>query len=110
LTQTGHDANQVSVDVSGFSGASPAAGVVFYQHANYLGAASQPLAAGNYTASQLIAKGVYTNWASSARVPSGFTVVMYTNDNFIGNSWTLTSDTTNFSALSSPSPNDKVAS
>jgi hypothetical protein len=85
------------------------AGVVFYQDANYGGTAGQPLSVGTYTLSQLAAKGVPNDWASSARVPSGRTVIMYHDDNFAGQSWTITSDTPDFSTLS-PSANDQMSS
>jgi len=84
-------------------------GVTFYQDYNYAGAASQALAAGSYTTAQLAAQGVVNDWASSVRVPSGYTVTLYQNDNFSGTSWTVTSDTPNFGALS-PSANDQVSS
>jgi hypothetical protein len=55
-------------------------GVVFYQHINYGGTASQPLGPGNYTLSQLQALGFVNDWASSVRVPAGRTLTMYAND------------------------------
>jgi hypothetical protein len=85
------------------------ASVVFYQDINYGGAASQGLAKGTYTQAQLAAKGVVNDWASSARIPAGWTVIMYANDNFGGTSWTLTADTPNFVNLN-PNANDQVSS
>jgi hypothetical protein len=84
-------------------------GAIFYQNTQYGGTASQALSVGTYTLSQLAAKGVPNDWASSARVPSGRTVIMYHDDNFAGTSWTLTSDTPDFSTLS-PSANDQMSS
>lgn len=84
-------------------------GVTFYQDINYGGAASQVLPVGTYTLSQLAARGMPNDWASSVRVPSGRTVIMYSNDNFSGTSWTRTSDTPNFTTLS-PNANDQVSS
>lgn len=84
-------------------------GVTFYQDTNYGGAASQALGVGTYTLSQLAAKGMPNDWASSVRIPSGRTVIMYSDDNFTGTSWTLTSDTPNFPGLS-PNANDMVSS
>ncbi|MEO7720224.1 MAG: lectin [Capsulimonas sp.] len=84
-------------------------GVTFYQDTLYSGAASQSLAKGNYTLAQLAAKGVPNDWASSMRIPFGWKVVAYSDDNFTGASWTLTSDTPNFPGLS-PSPNDMISS
>ncbi|MCW3058368.1 MAG: hypothetical protein JWQ02_189 [Capsulimonas sp.] len=84
-------------------------GVTFYQDTLYSGAASQSLAKGNYTLTQLAAKGVPNDWASSMRIPFGWKVIAYSDDNFTGASWTLTSDTPNFPGLS-PSPNDMISS
>jgi hypothetical protein len=84
-------------------------GVVFYQDYNYGGAVSQVLPVGNYTLSQLNARGVPNDWASSVRVPAGRTLIMYSDDNFSGTSWTRTSDTPNFGTLS-PNANDQVSS
>jgi len=89
-----------------------AAGVVFYADVNTSGAASQALAKGSYTLSQLQALGFLNDWASSCKIPSGWTVVMYADNNFTGTSWTLTSSSagaTNFTKLS-PSANDLVSS
>ena len=84
-------------------------GVVFYQNSNYAGTATQKIAKGNYTIAQLQAKGFVNDWASSAQIPSGWTVIMYSNDNFGGTSWTLTANNSWFGALS-PSANDVVSS
>ncbi|MBS0027646.1 EndoS/ChiA family endoglycosidase [Chitinophaga sp. 22321] len=90
-------------------GSGGSTGVVFYQDSNYGGAASQLLAKGNYTLSQLQAKGVVNDWASSVKIPSGWTVIMYADDNFSGTSWTLTADNSWFGGLS-PTANDKISS
>jgi hypothetical protein len=84
-------------------------GVTFYADYCYDGTASSTLAPGNYTLAQLTAAGVPNDWASSASIPAGWTVTMYQNDNFSGTAWTLTSSTSNFSALS-PSANDQMSS
>jgi hypothetical protein len=84
-------------------------GVVFFQDVNYGGARSQPLAPGDYNLSQLVARGMPNDWASSVRIPSGRTVTVFQHDNFAGTSWTLTSDTPNFVALS-PNANDQASS
>jgi hypothetical protein len=86
-----------------------ASGATFYQNTSYGGSSSQPLTLGTYTTAQLAAKGVPDNWASSARVPAGWTVTLYANDNLSGTSWLLNSDTPNFPGLS-PSANDQVSS
>jgi hypothetical protein len=84
-------------------------GVVFYQDTGYGGAAGQALAKGTYTQAQLQANNVPAKWASSVKIPAGWTVIMYANDNFGGTSWTLTSDTPNFTTLS-PNANDQMSS
>jgi len=83
--------------------------VRFYQQPGYAGDASHSLVAGNYTQSQLASLGVPNAAVSSAQVPRGWTVTMYTNDNFTGQSWTLTSDTLNFSTLT-PNASNKISS
>lgn len=84
-------------------------GVTFYANSNYGGAASQALPVGTYTLSQLAALGMPNDWASSVKVPAGRTLIMYSDDNFSGQSWTRTSDTPNLTSLS-PSANDIVSS
>jgi len=84
-------------------------GVTFYQDTQYGGGAGQSLAKGNYTMSQLAAKGVPNDWASSLRLPFGWKVIMYSGDNFTGASWTVTSDTPNFPGLN-PNANDMMSS
>ncbi len=84
-------------------------GVTFYEHVDYGGAAGQALAKGNYSLGQLQAAGVQDNWASSVRIPAGWTVTIYAEDGFGGQSWTWTSDTPNFVALS-PNANDQLSS
>lgn len=84
-------------------------GAVFFQDFSYGGHASQTLPVGTYTLSQLAAKGMPNDWASSVQIPSGRTVIMYSDDNFSGQSWTLTANTANFSTLTG-NANDKVSS
>ena len=92
-----------------YTGAGGSSGVTFYQDINYGGAASQALPVGNYTLAQLAARGMPNDWASSVRVPAGRTVIMYSDDNFSGTSWTRTADTPNFTTLT-PNANDVVSS
>lgn len=87
----------------------PGAGVVFYQNTSYAGAAGLPLTAGNYTLAQLAAMGVPNDWASSMTLPPGWTVTLYSSDNFAGTSWTLTTNVPSFLTLS-PSANDQMSS
>ncbi|MFC9691239.1 glycoside hydrolase family 71/99-like protein [Kribbella sp. NPDC056951] len=84
-------------------------GVIFYEHVDYLGVAGAVLAKGNYTRAQLVAAGVQDNWASSVKVPAGWTVTIYAEDNFGGQTWVRTADTPNFTTLS-PNANDQLTS
>jgi hypothetical protein len=84
-------------------------GVTFYQNTVYGGTPSQLLAKGTYTMAQLAAKGVPNDWASSVKIPAGWTVIIYSDNNYGGTSWTLTSDTASFISLS-PSANDQMSS
>ncbi|WP_454801055.1 endo-beta-N-acetylglucosaminidase H [Mucilaginibacter phyllosphaerae] len=90
-------------------GTTPATGVNFYQDINYTGTATSSIPKGNYTTAQLQAYGFVDNWASSLKVPTGWTVTMYSNNNFTGTSWVRTANTPNFTTLS-PTANDVVSS
>ena len=68
-------------------------GVIFYQDANWQGVGSQIIQPGNYTMAQLNALTCPNDWMSSLKVPTGWTVVAYQNDNFTGTTWTFTDDT-----------------
>lgn len=109
IKQNSHDANQVSVNLTGFDGGSVSTGVTFYQNSDYLGAQSQVLTAGNYTLSQLIAKGILNDWASSVKVPPGWTATFYQHDNFGGTVWSVTTNVPNLGSLV-PGANDQVSS
>ncbi len=110
IKQNSHNATSASVNISGFGGGTIPTGVTFFQDANYQGAQSQVLTAGNYTLTQLIAKGVFNDWATSIKVPSGWTAIFYQHDNFDGTSWTVTSDVANLTSLVPPGANDQVSS
>lgn len=109
VRQTSHNSTQVTLNITGLNGGVASNGVTFYQHTGYGGAQSQVLPAGNYTLSQLSARGVPNDWASSAKVPSGWTVALYQNDNFSGTSWSIGANVTNFTTLS-PNANDQLTS
>lgn len=81
-------------------------GAIFYKDANFGGARSQSIPKGNYTMSQLSARGVPNDWASSLRLPPGWRVIMYQNDNFTGTSWTFTAET----GWVGSAPNDQMTS
>jgi arabinoxylan arabinofuranohydrolase len=67
----------------------------FYQDTDFGGTAVS-LDSGNYTTTQLLAAGIPDNWASAIKVPAGYTVEMYDQDNFSGTKWTFTADNSNF--------------
>ncbi|SHO52426.1 carbohydrate-binding protein [Anaerocolumna xylanovorans] len=79
--------------------------VTFYADINY-GGAAKTLGAGNYTLSQLNAKGIPNDWMSSLKVPGGWTVEVYEHDNFGGTKWTYTSS----SSWVGDTVNDKMSS
>lgn len=78
---------------------------VFYQDINY-GGTSASLPIGNYTLSQLKAAGIPDNWMSSLKVPTGWTVEAYSDDNFLGTKWTFTTS----SSWVGTDANDKMSS
>jgi hypothetical protein len=84
-------------------------GVQFYRDYSYNGPVSSYLKKGTYTLAQLSAAGVSDNWASSVKIPAGWKVTMYADDNFSGQSWVLTANKSSFGSLS-PSANDKISS
>lgn len=61
------------------------------QHCDY-GGYNVGLTPGSYTLSQLLARGIINDDISSLRVQSGYSVTLYQNDNFTGNSITKTGD------------------
>ncbi len=63
----------------------------FFRDCNYGGNAVK-LGIGDYNFSALSAKGIYNDDISSIKVPSGYKVFGYVDDNFTGNYVTLTSD------------------
>ncbi len=63
--------------------------VTIYEHANYQGK-SQDLKVGSYNTNRLT---IVNNTLSSLRVPRGFVVTLYTDDNFKGRTMTVTRDT-----------------
>ena len=85
------------------------AGVVFYQNINYGGASSLPFPKGNYIISNFATYNMVNDWASSVKIPTGWTVTIYSNNNYSGTSWTLTADNSWLGALS-PSANDVISS
>jgi hypothetical protein len=54
----------------------PTNGVTFYADINY-GGTAKTVGVGNYTLSQLNAKGIPNDWMSSLKVPNGWTVEVY---------------------------------
>jgi len=104
-------AGEAAVDYNNMTiirGPLPSVGVKFYSSVNYTGTASQLLAKGNYTMTQLASKGIVNDSASSVKIPAGWTVKIYQNDNFGGTVWTRTADTPSFTAI--PGLNDAMSS
>lgn len=87
----------------------PGNGVIFFQHIDFGGAASQALPVGRHNLASLRTRGFVNDWASSVRIPAGRTVLMYEHDNFGGTEWRRTADTPNFVVLQ-PNANDQVSS
>ncbi|MEK4476317.1 discoidin domain-containing protein [Paenibacillus sp. FSL R7-0048] len=81
-------------------------GAVFYQHGSYGGYAVS-LPKGRYSLDQLIEAGIRNDDITSLRIVGGVSVKLYWNDNFQGDSLTLTSDQT---TLSPYGWNDKASS
>lgn len=67
------------------------AGATFYKDCNYTGAVTS-LEAGDYTLTQLQARGILNNDISSLKVSSGYQVILYDSDNFGGTTVTTSTD------------------
>jgi hypothetical protein len=65
-------------------------GVVFYHDAEYGGAATPPIAKGDYP---VMPDTVPNDWMSSLRIPAGWTVEVWTDGGFSGSRFTFTGDT-----------------
>ena len=68
--------------------------IYIYQDANY-GGRSASLGLGNYNLASLQAKGFKNDDLTSVKVPFGYKVTLYADDNFSGATKVLTSDTSN---------------
>jgi hypothetical protein len=69
----------------------PSGGVVLFGSCSY-GGWSASFPPGSYRISDIVARGGANDATSSLRVPSGFTVTLYANDNFSGASHVVTGD------------------
>jgi cytochrome c peroxidase len=78
----------------------PPVGVTFYQNVNYAGTISKVLGPGDYTTGDLEANGVLNDTASAVKIPTGWTVTIFQNDNFSGTQFTFTSDVADFRNIS----------
>jgi alpha-L-fucosidase len=84
----------------------PTSAATAYGDVSYEGAsASLPL--GGYTSAQLQALGLAARSISSVRVPAGYQVIGYANDNFSGTSWTFSADNSDLRATGN---NDAITS
>lgn len=81
-------------------------GVSVFQHCNY-GGYSATLPVGSYNTQALRTLGVNDNDLSSIRVPAGYKITLFNNDNFTGNSIVKTQDD---SCLVNTSFNDMASS
>ncbi|GGH18811.1 hypothetical protein GCM10007352_29790 [Mucilaginibacter phyllosphaerae] len=86
-----------------------ATGAVFYQDTQYGLTATKAIPKGSYTLTQLKTYGFIGNWASSVKLPTGWTMTMYKGTNLSGTSWALTTSNADFTKLL-PSANDVVNS
>ena len=68
----------------------------FYTDSSFSGTAVS-LGVGTYTLSQMVSLGLPNDSLSSVKVPSGYTVTLYHDDNFSGTSLTLTADNAHLS-------------
>jgi hypothetical protein len=84
----------------------PSGGVVLFGSCSY-GGWSASFPPGNYRISGIVARGGANDAVSSLRVPSGFTVTLYADDNFGGPSHVVTGDD---SCLTGDGFNDVVSS
>jgi hypothetical protein len=85
---------KVVATFGGFAGQATTSGVAtFYKDCNYTSTAVA-LPVGDYTLSALQAKGILNDDVSSLKINSGYQVVLYENDNYTGNSLTLTASNT----------------
>lgn len=84
-------------------------GVQFFEHANYGGASTLLIPKGNYVMADFATYAMVNDWASSVKIPTGWSVTIYSNNSFSGQSWTLTSNNSWLGGLS-PSANDIISS
>lgn len=84
--------HNVRNDIAAFRPTAGTSGpVTLAEHCNY-GGYNVGLPVGNYTLSQLLARGVRNDDISSLRVQSGYRITLYQHDNFTGNAVTKTGD------------------
>ncbi|WP_437672202.1 basic secretory protein-like protein [Sorangium sp. So ce131] len=91
---TGSDVDTLWHLYSGGVAKIPAAegqGITVYRHVDFVEALST-FGPGEYTSADMRNMGVKTNWISSLRVPAGFNVTVYADDNFSGTRHTYRGD------------------
>lgn len=98
---------RATITVGGFAGLNNSTNVAtMYKDCNHSGyAVSLPV--GDYTLSQLTARGILNDDVSSLKITSGYKVTLYEHDNFGGTSLVLTADN---ACLVNNSWNDKTSS
>lgn len=78
---------------SGSTATNTGSGDIYIYQDIYYGGRSASLGLGNYTLSSLNAKGFYNDDLSSIKVPWGYKVTLYADDNFSGATKVITGDT-----------------
>ncbi|MEN9866716.1 MAG: hypothetical protein RL748_2306, partial [Pseudomonadota bacterium] len=75
--------------------ADPSGGVTVFQHAEQ-GGYSATLSPGSYPLADLKSRGIGKDDLASAKVPAGYTLELYSGDNFTGTKTVLTADSNGF--------------
>lgn len=92
VTLTGKTVDNLWYEYSGNRAPLPATtGITVYEDA-YFGGRGVMLDRGRYDVSDLTARGIGNDWLSSLRIPSGYTVMAYTDGGYGGEMVTYTSD------------------
>lgn len=97
---------QYAAAINNVFGSTGTAAATFYKDCNY-GGYAVGLSAGNYTLSQLAARGIVNDDISSLTVQSGYTVTLYWDDNYLGAALVKTASD---ACLVDDGWNDKVSS
>jgi hypothetical protein len=92
--------------------------LIIYEHEGYAGKQTYPLTEGDYSLSNLQARGFINDWASSVYLPSGYTIQLFDEDGLNSNAilsynqWVLSGEgelTKRFTTIHN-NPNDRISS